>query len=58
MSTPEVKRTQEEIDEVLNKAADGMDDGSKWPGMSYEQGVDAAIRWLTGESEDNPMDEG
>lgn len=56
--SPPITRTQKEIDDVLNKAADGMDDGSKWPGMSYEQGVDAAIRWLTGESEDNPMDEG
>ena len=55
--SPPVKRMQEEIDDVLNKAADGIDNGSKWPGMSYEQGVDAAIRWLTGETEDNPMED-
>lgn len=50
-------RTRQEIDDQLNKAADGMDKGSKWPGMSYEQGVDHALRWVTGDEEIGPMDE-
>jgi len=53
-----VKRSQEEIDDVLNKAADGMDMGSKWPGMSYEEGVHNAINWLLGYHDENPMEEG
>lgn len=32
----EIKRTDAEIDEQLNKAADGINDGSQYPGMSYE----------------------
>lgn len=51
-------RTQEEIDEQLNKAADVADSGiSQWPGMTYEQGVDNALRWVTGQVDDRPMDD-
>lgn len=40
-------RTQEEIDEQLNRAAKQADKGgSRYHGMTYEQGVDAALRWL------------
>ncbi len=50
-----ITRTDEVIDDVLNKAAQAVDDGgSSWPGMSYEQGVQAAIDWLVGHAE-NPM---
>ena len=51
------KPTQDEIDEVLNQCAEAADSGeSKFWGMSYEQGVEAAIRWLT-EGDQNPMAE-
>lgn len=50
-------RSPDEVDEQLNAAADGMDNGSKWPGMSYEQGVDAALRWVTGITDDKPMED-
>ena len=50
-------RTQEETDEQLNLATEGVDNGSRWPGMSYEQGVEAAIRWMTGQTDDKPMEE-
>ena len=50
-------RTEEEINDVLNKAVEGVDGGSKWPGMSYEQGVQETIDWLTGNSDHNPMEE-
>lgn len=43
----EVKRTQKEIDEVLNTCADAEMEGSQFHGMTYEQGVEAGIRWLT-----------
>ena len=46
---------QSEIDDVLNQCAESADDGaSKFPGMSYEQGIEAAIRWMQGEGS-NPM---
>lgn len=51
-----IKPTQEEIDHVLNQASEAEDSGkSRWPGMTYEQGVHAAIMWILGNSEDNPM---
>jgi len=54
----DLERTDEEIDDVLNKCAEAADRGkSSWPGMSYEQGVEAALTWATGQSDDNPMDE-
>ena len=52
-----MQRPQSEIDDQLNKAAEGLDTGSKWPGMSYEQGVDAALRWVAGYSDEAPMDD-
>ena len=50
--TPE----QDEIYTVLNKCSEAQDeDGSVYPGMSYEDGVAAAINWLTDDGE-NPFD--
>ena len=49
--------SENEVNDVLNRCADQTDEGgSRWPGMSYEQGVEAAIRWMQGDGE-NPMDE-
>lgn len=54
----EIKRTQAEIDEQLNLAADQeMEGRSKFPSMKYEEGVSAAIRWLIGDENDAPMDD-
>lgn len=51
------ERTQSEIDEQMNLAADGENDGSKYPGMSYEQGVKAALEWVTGITDTKPMED-
>ncbi len=54
----EIKRTDDEINEVLNECAERIYEGrSKFPGMSYEEGVEAAIRWLTEDEYDHPMDD-
>jgi len=48
--------TEDEIDTILNECAEAADSGqSKFPGMSYEQGVTAAIRWMKGEDDNSPM---
>ena len=48
----------QEIDDVINECTEQENKGgSRWPGMTYEQGVLAAIRWLIGETEDHPLDE-
>jgi hypothetical protein len=53
-----VARTDDEVDAQLNLAMESANSGrSRWPGMSYEQGVDAAIRWLIGDVEDPPMED-
>jgi hypothetical protein len=52
----EVVRSALEVDTALNAAIARANSGSQWPGMSYEQGVEAAISWLLGWSDDNPME--
>lgn len=50
--------TPEQIDDQLNLAARSEAEGrSQWPGMTYEQGVSAALRWATGQSDEVPMEE-
>ncbi len=51
-----MKPEKKEIDDVLNQAVEAMDAGTKWPGMSYEDGVEAAIRWMLGDGP-NPMED-
>lgn len=53
----QVKRTNTEIDDQLNKATEAADAGTSVPGMSYEQGVQAGILWVLGEVEDLPIED-
>lgn len=52
-----IVRSDKEIDDVLNKAAEGIEDGSVYPGMSYEQGIQAFADWLFGDTDYEPFDE-
>ena len=52
-----IVREDSEINEILNWAAKGEDEGSKFPGMSFEQGVRAGIEWITGQSDVRPDQE-
>jgi hypothetical protein len=52
-----MERTREEIEAVKEKCYSFMDDGrSGVPGMTYEEGVEAALRWALGDSDDDPME--
>jgi hypothetical protein len=42
----------------MAEADEAMDEGSKWPGMTYEQGVAEALRWVLGMSGNPLRDEG
>lgn len=55
----QIRRTQKEIDDVLNRASQGIDSGrSKFWGMNYEEGLRAMYDWLTkDEPECDPMDD-
>jgi len=50
-------RSDEEIGEVVNKAFDFREQGSPFFGMSYEDGILNMLDWLTGNTDDNPMDD-
>jgi len=53
-----MERPQERIDEILNRCSEQEEEGgSRWPGMTYEQGVSAAIRWMLGETDDDPYED-
>lgn len=47
--------TNSQIEDQLDKASHG--EASKWPGMSYEEGVSAALGWALGHYEGKPMEE-
>lgn len=54
---PPITRSQQEIDDVLNRASESKENGTAWPGESYEAGVENALLWVTGQSSDNPMED-
>lgn len=51
-------RDVEQIKQQLALAEEGVAGGSKWPALSYEEGVVAALAWLMGMVDEAPMDEG
>ncbi len=51
-------RTDDEINDLRNDVAERIDQGgSRFPGMSYEQGIEEVLSWLFGESGDHPYDD-
>jgi hypothetical protein len=51
-----VLRSDEEVRELLGEVSRLIELGeSRFAGMSYEEGVDGAVRWLTGQSDEHPM---
>ena len=48
-------RTSDEIETQIGLARDTFEEGSKYPGMTYEQGVEDALMWVTEQSDDEPM---
>lgn len=51
-----IQRSEDEIQGQIDEANETFYD-SRWAGMSYEQGVDAALRWVIGETDEKPMEE-
>jgi len=48
----EIKRTEEELYRVLDWAQDVQ--GSRYPGMSYEDGIIYTLDWILGRTDDPP----
>ena len=53
-----IKRDETSIDDLLQECSDNESKGtSKFSGMTYEQGIIAAIDWLVGTVDANPMED-
>jgi len=52
-----IERTEKEIYDQIDLANAALDEGGKFPGMSYEDGVKIALEWATGNSDDKPMED-
>lgn len=51
-------RLQSEIDKIIKRCVECENKGeSLYPDMTYEQGVRAAIEWMTGETNESPLEE-
>ena len=51
---PECVRSEEEISRVINWCHEGRKQGTRYRGMTYEEGVMAALDWITGDIDDAP----
>lgn len=53
-----IVRTEQEIYDLLNQCTEAEETGiSTYPGMNYEQGIKAAIEWVTGSIECHPLND-
>jgi len=50
-------KTENEINEQLDMAFEKRDNGNGFYGMTYEEGVIAALDWVRGNIDEKPMDE-
>lgn len=52
----ELARTEGEVCELLNQVdeREWEGEGSRFPGMSYEQGIMEALRWVIGDTDEYP----
>ncbi|UVG34318.1 hypothetical protein SEA_GRASSBOY_61 [Microbacterium phage Grassboy] len=58
MALSNTKVTDQEVEDVINDAHDNIDQGtSRWPSMTYEQGVADALNWVIGERDEHPFEE-
>ena len=53
----EVVRDEDEINDLLDVCSDSETTGhSRYPGMTFEQGIKAGIEWLTDADAEHPME--
>lgn len=53
----QIIRTEKEIYDQLEWAQEGVQEGSHYPGMPYEEGIIAMWHWLIGDNDDRPDQE-
>ena len=42
-----MERSKEEVNKILDICSDAAEEGTAFPGMSYEDGVKYALEWMT-----------
>jgi hypothetical protein len=53
----EIERTEDEIFAVLDKAMESQEkDRDRYSGMTYQEGIIAALDWVLGRLGDSPID--
>lgn len=51
--------SEEEIADQLNEASCMAAEGADpWPGMTYIQGIEAALAWVVGQVDEPPLEDG
>ena len=50
------KITEEQIRELIDHLVDVAKDKPKWPATTYAEGVQAALEWVIGDTDDHPLD--
>lgn len=48
-------KRESEVEALLDEVDDTGP--SKWPGMTYEQGVANTLRWVLDQTDENPMED-
>ena len=51
------KPTEDEVREEIDRANSSNEEGSRYPGMTYEEGVVAALGWMLGDIKSSPMED-
>lgn len=48
-----MRPTDDQINEIINRLVDNP--GPRWSGMTFEDGVRAALDWVLGDEPDDPL---
>jgi hypothetical protein len=49
-------RSDREVADLENWAAEGVNEGTRFPGMSYEEGIQAVLQWLQNKDAPSPSE--
>lgn len=49
-------RTDDQINKVMDLVADGLNNGTAYPGASYEEGIQAFFDWIIGNTTVDPFE--
>lgn len=53
----EIVRSSAEIEDLLNEAIVRANEPTRYSGMTYEQGIQEILEYLTGRLDENPLED-